>query len=344
MSPDQGYLANHVIKPLAFTLVSIDDDANRMQLRNNTRHFGEPPVLLPAEQADELLKRWMALSDNAACIMAPRRFDPAHSAALHHLFLCSNSLREGLYYLEKFSGLLSEQMSVQVMRHRSGMIRVRISLRNPVQSPVDRWRMELLLSTLVSWFQQLCGPQLRIEHMYLPWEAPVYSPLYTQRWGTEVSFAAEHCVMEFRPQSLDLGLHQTNPCITMLLRREVEGHFRKLVRSGVLADHIASAFASGVLPLSADQKEVAEHFHISPRTLNRYLQKDNTSLKQLVTEARISMARNLLQNTRLGIDDIAQRLGLSGRRALDRIFTRAENISPARYRDQAFPANETENT
>ncbi|MCY0963728.1 helix-turn-helix transcriptional regulator [Parathalassolituus penaei] len=342
MSPEQGYLAAHVIKPLAVTLAHVDEDANRLQIRNSTRQLGEAPVLLPAEQADELLKRWMALSDPAACVMAARRFDPAQSAALHHLVLCSNSLREGLYYLEKFSGLLSEQMSVQVMRHRSGMIRVRISLRQNIRSNTDRWRMELLLSTLVSWLCQLCGPQLKIEHLYLPWEEQPYGSLYAQRWNTSVSFDNEHCVMEFQPKSLDMGLHQTNPNITMLLRREVETHFRKLVRSGALADHIASAFSTGVLALSADQKEVAEHFHISPRTLNRYLQKDNTSLKQLITEARIHMARDLLMNTRLGIDEIAQRLGLSGRRALDRIFTRSENISPARYRDQSCFQSETE--
>jgi AraC-like DNA-binding protein len=334
MSPDQGYLAAHVMKPLAASLAASDADACRLQARNGNRHLGEAPALLPGDQVNTLLGRWMSEADSSACVMAAGRFDPNHSVALHHLFLCSNSLREGLYYLEKFSGLISEQMQLQVMKNRTGLIRVRLALKHAIREDSDRWRMELIISTLVSWFQQLCGPQLNIEQIFLPWESPVYARLYQQRWCAPTEFMSEHCVLEFRPQSLDLGLHQTNPCITMLLRREVENHFRKLVRTGALSDHIASAFASGLLALSSDQREVAEHFHISPRTLNRYLQKDGTSLKQLVTEARISIARDLLKNTGMGIEEIAQRLGLSGRRALDRIFSRSEGVSPARFREE----------
>lgn len=334
MNPDQGYLATHVIKPLAAILASRDNDAMLLHQRTTTRHFGEPPSLMPAHEAESLLQRWLSRFGDDIGVLAARRFDPQFSSSLQQLFLCSNSLREGLYYLEKFSSLLSEQMILQVMRHRSGLIRVRLATKHEIRSSAHRCRMELLISTIIDWCKQLCGNQFAIENIHLPWDNTGYHELYQHRWGAPVGFRAEQCVLEMKPQSLDLGVHNTNPNITMLLRKEVESHFRKLVRSGALADHITNAFASGVLSLSADQREVADHFHISPRTLNRYLQRDGTSLKQLVTEARIVIACDLLQNSQMGIDDIARRLGLSGRRALDRIFSRAEGESPARYRER----------
>jgi AraC-like DNA-binding protein len=99
---------------------------------------------------------------------------------------------------------------------------------------------------------------------------------------------------------------------------------------GVLKEIVAEE----KLSLKANQQLVAEHFHISARTLNRHLQKEHTSLKQVVTECRVHKAKQLLLDTDLSIEQIALQLGLSGRRTLDRIFIKQTDHSPAQYRNK----------
>ena len=119
-----------------------------------------------------------------------------------------------------------------------------------------------------------------------------------------------------------------------MIKRDVEEQYKKLTRSGSLADRIKRALEQDKLSLKANQQIVAEHFHISARTLNRHLQKENTSLKQVVTDCRVHKAKQLLLESDLSIEQIALQLGLSGRRTLDRIFIKQTKDSPAQYRNR----------
>ncbi|MDF1764493.1 MAG: helix-turn-helix domain-containing protein, partial [Oleibacter sp.] len=118
---------------------------------------------------------------------------------------------------------------------------------------------------------------------------------------------------------------------------DVEEQFRKLARSGSLAERIRKAFLNEKIDLSANQQAVANYFHISARTLNRHLYREDTSLKQIVTMVRVDLAKRMLLATTTPIEEIAIRVGLSGRRTLDRIFIKEEQVSPAQYRQQSQP-------
>jgi AraC-like DNA-binding protein len=127
-----------------------------------------------------------------------------------------------------------------------------------------------------------------------------------------------------------------------MIKRDVEEQYKKLTRSGSLADRIKRALEQDKLSLKANQQIVAEHFHISARTLNRHLQKESTSLKQVITECRVQKAKQLLLESDLNIEQIALQLGLSGRRTLDRIFIKQTQDSPAQYRNKQKTQNNIE--
>jgi AraC-like DNA-binding protein len=119
-----------------------------------------------------------------------------------------------------------------------------------------------------------------------------------------------------------------------MMKREVEEQYRKLARSGSLAERIRKALTQEKVRLNANQQEVAGYFHISARTLNRHLHREDTSLKQIVTQIRLEMAKLMLTSTDDAIEQIALNIGLSGRRTLDRIFIKEVNLSPAQYRQK----------
>jgi transcriptional regulator GlxA family with amidase domain len=99
-----------------------------------------------------------------------------------------------------------------------------------------------------------------------------------------------------------------------------------------LAERIRKALMQDKIRLNANQQEVANYFHISARTLNRHLHRENTSLKQIVTQVRLETAKQMLIASEDSIEQIALQIGLSGRRTLDRIFIKEVNQSPAQFR------------
>ena len=81
--------------------------------------------------------------------------------------------------------------------------------------------------------------------------------------------------------------------------------------------------------------ELAAHFSIHQRTLNRRLKDAGTSFRALHNEARHQTARQLLSDTRTGIDSIAALLGYSSATAFNRAFAQWEGTPPAQWRRHA---------
>ena len=84
-------------------------------------------------------------------------------------------------------------------------------------------------------------------------------------------------------------------------------------------------------------KEMARHFQLSERTLQRRLSEQGTSLNDLRDEIRRDMSLTLLKETSLPIADICYRLGYSAPSAFSRSVTRWFGYSPRAVRDGRIP-------
>jgi AraC-like DNA-binding protein len=79
---------------------------------------------------------------------------------------------------------------------------------------------------------------------------------------------------------------------------------------------------------------VAEHLHVSRRTLNRRLGAIGTSYKEIVSDIRKRQAVEYLSGTRFSIDEIAYRLGYREPSNFSKAFRRWTGLSPSEYRDK----------
>ncbi len=83
-------------------------------------------------------------------------------------------------------------------------------------------------------------------------------------------------------------------------------------------------------PLTVER--IAEHLGASPRSLQRHLSEQGVSLRELVEESRIGVAKVLLSKTDLAVHEIARRTGYATSSGLARAFTRYAGCSPSAYR------------
>ena len=82
-------------------------------------------------------------------------------------------------------------------------------------------------------------------------------------------------------------------------------------------------------------KELATQVHLSERHLRRLFQSaTSTRLQDYLQQAKLELARRLLEQTRLALGDIAERCGFSAERSLRRTWARWLEGTPASYRRQ----------
>jgi len=338
MNMEKGYVSSALIRPVIENsgIRSIDQVGEQdSEIQRVIRQLKERDSRIAVEDADYVISTLIRQSGNEAlCVHPPHKFSTQSSCQLQNLFLCSNTLREALYYMEKFAPLLSDLLEVNVTRTREGKIKVKLPVADSAYMSDQRHRSELMLSVLLNWMRQLCGNKLTVLGINLPFPATQYKQTQEQLWAAPLHYNSGECSILLNASSLDEGMHNTNPAIMNMMKREVEEQYRKLARSGSLAERIRKALLQEKVRLNANQQEVASYFHISARTLNRHLHREDTSLKQIVTQVRLEMAKRMLTDSDDPIEQIALNIGLSGRRTLDRIFIKEVSLSPAQYRQR----------
>lgn len=77
---------------------------------------------------------------------------------------------------------------------------------------------------------------------------------------------------------------------------------------------------------------VARHLGTSPRSLQRRLAVSRVSFRHLVGEARLELARTLLRDTALPVQEIAGRVGYRTAGSFARAFGRWTGHAPRAYR------------
>jgi len=81
-------------------------------------------------------------------------------------------------------------------------------------------------------------------------------------------------------------------------------------------------------------KEISCDLCITPRTLHRHLQRENTSYQEIVIQFRMSLAKRYLKETILPITEISMLVGYADHSNFYRTFKKETGITPQHFRKQ----------
>ena len=91
----------------------------------------------------------------------------------------------------------------------------------------------------------------------------------------------------------------------------------------------------GRMPERVQLREIAQRLGKHPTAITHHLQrKYGISFAQYVARLRIDKAKELLRRTRLGIGEVATRVGISDQSNFTKQFRKFEGLSPVQYREQ----------
>jgi AraC-like DNA-binding protein len=140
----------------------------------------------------------------------------------------------------------------------------------------------------------------------------------------------EHRLL-FDADTLELPFASADPASLVMTREQCERELDALGFAGPFRERVRALALHGTGG-ARSLDEVAAQLHVSGRTLKRRLAELDTSYSRILDEERRGRALALLETTRLGIEDIAERLGYADVASFGRAFRRWTGKTPARVR------------
>ena len=178
--------------------------------------------------------------------------------------------------------------------------------------------------------RELCGPAWLPTEVLFSHHRPGDIEPYRQFFRVPLRFDMEQSALVFPAKWLYCAVGDADP----KLRSQIEQQIATLenLNSVDLIDQLRRVLRTLLVTHRSSQEQVARLFSMHRRTLNRRLQTQGTTFQTLVDEVRYEIARQLLENTRMPIGQIAAALDYSDASAFTRTFRRWSGTPPAAWR------------
>ncbi len=248
------------------------------------------------------------------------------------LMSCAN-LHESLRLLLRYGRVLF-QPGWAVHEHKGGLLlRAELPAGTAAQQQLIA---ELAVSNITAGGRTLYGSMIeRAEgvEIHLAYPRPAHVACYSRAFNTPVTFDCDYNQLFLPAQVLDTPVRTADRTQHVVFQQQCE----EILRGLESAEETTAAVRQLLIESAGDFldiAEVAEHLHVSERTLRRQLETESTSFRAVLDEIRDLLAREYLTKTELTIADIAHLLDYAETVSFRRAFTRWNEVTPSAYRRQ----------
>jgi len=209
-----------------------------------------------------------------------------------------------------------------------------LELRDAYFSGPARWFFsEIVLSAIFGGARELSGQVFKLSKVMLPAPEPEDTSLYDQYFNCPIEFGCAKTIAQFDAAMLELpGVFSQEIVFKQyatLLEAERKPRPSSIVES--FTEQVKYRLISDQGRI-LDAEEVAESLGCSERTLRRRLKQEGTNYKKILSDARYNLAKELLLDTELDIQEIANKLGYVEANSFTRAFNAWSGLSPRQWR------------
>ena len=240
-------------------------------------------------------------------------------------------LRDGLQLLQSFTRLHASYIDIDA---RSMMHGLTVSILYERETGyVERLHTETAMMLLQQYMETLIGDPVRDVRYRFAMPKPDNSQDYADALHGQIEFDANANEVDIPQRWLDLP----SPYYHGELWQQAQSSLARTLREqskyegAPYTQHITTLLRTSGTPFP-DLNEVAYGLHVSARTLNRHLRAENTSFRQLKSEALASRAKLYLRESDQSVEAIAEALGYQDTANFRRAFRKSEGRSPIEYR------------
>jgi AraC-like DNA-binding protein len=191
------------------------------------------------------------------------------------------------------------------------------------------------LAALLQLSREMTGIDLVPRDVSFTYPQPSSTIAHRQFFRCPVHFGAPRASIVFGDADLDLPVVNADETLAGYLSRYAEQELASLVQGDTMRHAVRAVIWSLLGDGTPSLKQVAAALRLPPRTLQRRLAAEGTSLHEEIEEIRRTMALAVLRDRSISIEDVAILLGYTEPSTFFRSFKRWTGTTPRRFRHEA---------
>jgi AraC-like DNA-binding protein len=189
---------------------------------------------------------------------------------------------------------------------------------------------DMLMAGVCNFLRELCGVGWTPSEVFFPHAKPADIRPYQRLFRAPLRFDAEFCALRFPVHWLDRAIREADPALLRTAEKEAD-----TAEHGELLQQVYRALRVSLLNGNGSGNDVAQMLTMHRRTLNRRLKAQGATFQLILDGVRFEVARQLLADTQVAIDDVAATLGYASVGPFMRSFRRWSGTTPGRWRHAA---------
>jgi AraC-like DNA-binding protein len=275
-------------------------------------------------------------------ILVAEQFHPGMLHALGYAMVSSNTLQDALDRFARYKRVISNTSRVVNSEENGQLIfHVNVLTYEVTNRPIlSLGSVETFLAIIVRFAREMVKLDFSPEKVCFSYPAPNYDVTYLKKYfNCEIEFACDKTAIFFNLEQAKEKLMCGNPLITLSHEKILDEFLARIDKSDLT--HVIKNKIFELLPLGApSQTEIAEFLGMSLRNLQRKLQDQNTSYKEILESTRKKLSMDYIVQQHLSLSEIGYLVGFSSVGNFNRAFKRWTSQTPGGYR-QSHKARET---
>ncbi|NTJ62049.1 AraC family transcriptional regulator [Agrobacterium rhizogenes] len=249
---------------------------------------------------------------------------PSTLAAFH-----ARDYRDGLYRVARFKRLCTpEQLSFSEEKGEVSITSDWIYANEPEPAIATDVAFAFLVELGRRGTNQPITP-VRVEFM----RAGPKSDLYQAFFGCTIKYGAPRNTLVLKSSDLDRPFPGHNPELLEILTPALAAAMGELQARSSIGDQVKVVLKRSLASGRPELSQVAQDLNMSERTLQRRITDEGKTFRELLSEARQDLGRQLLSNPTTDIDEVACLLGYQDRSSFYRAFRDWEGLTPLQWRE-----------
>jgi AraC-like DNA-binding protein len=249
--------------------------------------------------------------------------------ALGFLMMTSATVGEAMERAVRYMRLWNdgERYSLSV---EGGVARIAFMPYGP-DRPAHRQMAEMAVTDMVANGRRMAGAGLEVTQVRFGYPAPADTSELTRLLEAPIEFDAPVTEVLLPQASLALPLPDANAMLCGFFERYASSMLERLPAASAVADRVRQLVGAELSRGDPSLEALAARLHMSPRTLQRRLREEGTSLHEQVERVRRERAAAFLDNG-MAIAEIAWLLGYADPSVFHRAFKRWTGRTPEAWR------------
>jgi AraC-like DNA-binding protein len=241
----------------------------------------------------------------------------------------SQTLRQGAAIALRYLPLSTAYCGMQSL-DENGYFRILFDP-SSIPSPLRSFLLERDMATGINLLNELSLAGVKLSKIEFQGPPPEYADEIETLIGIKPTYHNTHNALGVTREEADRLLPTYDAQLVRLMDDQCRQQLERRQQSGISGQVRQQIL--GPLGLVASIEEVAKALAMSPRSLRRKLESENTNYKSLLDQERQQIAQQLLQGSNMKLDELAFHLGYTDSASFSRAFRRWKGCSPGEFRN-----------